>query len=118
MACSIRALTSSCSLGPVDLLNREKYKTRFQEINKEFKNTFKNKVEDLIDDPAAELLRGTTKLTHHIKGYSGFIPSNVENQKIRDQVFLQKNREHRRKENILDNYSKHIPGYSGFQPRY
>jgi len=57
-------------------------------------------------------------LTHHIKGYSGFIPENVNNEKIREQVFLQKGRKNRMKYNILDNYSKHIPGYSGFEPSY
>ena len=77
-----------------------------------------NEIEDLIDCPQSELLRGTTKLTYHIKGYSGYIPSNVDNSKIRKQIFLNKNRKSNPKENILENYSKHIPGYSGFQSRY
>ncbi len=86
-------------------------------INKEFKNTFLNKIEDLIDDPSSELLRGTTKLTKHIKGYSGFIPENAQNQRIREQVFFNKGKDKYNKENILNKYSKHIPGYSGFQPK-
>ena len=40
-------------------------------------------VKELIDDPNAELLKGTTKISQHIPGYQGYIPENNQNEKIR-----------------------------------
>lgn len=54
----------------------------FQNINKEYHNTILFSVKDLIDDPAAELLKGTPKISNKIPGYSGYIPENTKNPKI------------------------------------
>ena len=96
---------------------QNKKKKLFNTYGKNFKNTIFYTRDELLNDPDAELLRGTTKLTNHVPGYSGHIPYNSHNKKIRDQIFNSKNRSFLSKENILENFSKHIPGYSGYEKK-
>lgn len=35
-----------------------------------------------MNDPSAELLKGTTKISNRIPGYSGYIPENSKNLQI------------------------------------
>lgn len=52
---------------------------KINESGKEFHNTILYSKENLMNDPAAELLRGTPKLSNRIPGYSGYIPECMKN---------------------------------------
>lgn len=82
---------------------QKKKKKIFENYGKNFKNTILYTREQLLNDPDAELLRGTSKLTNHIPGYSGHIPYNSHNGKIRKQIFDAEKRSFLSKENILEN---------------
>lgn len=63
-----------------------------------------------------ELSVGTTKVTRHVPGYNGFIPQTDYNPKCLEQANLNKDRDTIIKQNIVENYSVKVPGYSGHKP--
>jgi len=65
-----------------------------------------------------DLTQGTTQVTTHIPGYNGFIPKSDFNQTAVDQSRLEggKCRNTIVKQNIVENYSVKLPGYSGHKP--
>lgn len=63
-----------------------------------------------------ELTVGTTKTTTHIPGYNGFIPKTDFNAGAVAQASTLGNRNTIIKQNIIENYSVKVPGYSGHKP--
>lgn len=64
-----------------------------------------------------ELTMGTTQVTTHLPGYSGFIPKSDFNQRAVEQSKLEgRNRTTIVKENIVENFAVRISGYGGHQP--
>lgn len=59
---------------------------------------------------------GTTKVTKHIPGYNGFIPSTDLNEKAVGQSKGNDCRATIIKQNIVENYNVRIPGYAGNKP--
>ena len=56
-------------------------------------------------------------MTTHIPGYNGFIPKSDFNEKALEQSKLEgKDRNTIVKQNIVENYSVKLPGYSGHKP--
>jgi hypothetical protein len=59
---------------------------------------------------------GTTKITSHIPGYNGFIPSTDINKLAKEQAVGKEVRRTIIKQNIVENQSVKIPGYLGHKP--
>jgi hypothetical protein len=63
-----------------------------------------------------ELTVGTTKTTTHIPGYNGFIPKTDFNPLAVGQASNLAARNTIVKQNMIENYSVKVPGYSGHKP--
>lgn len=63
-----------------------------------------------------DLSVGSTKVTHHIPGYNGFIPQIDVNDKVIDHSKGEKTRNTIVKQNIVENYCVKLPGYQGHYP--
>ena len=63
-----------------------------------------------------ELTVGTTKTTTHIPGYNGFIPVTDFNPHAVNQASTLGARDTIIKQNIIENYSLKLPGFSGHRP--
>lgn len=73
-----------------------------------------------IYNSADDLLKGSSKLSGYVPGYTGHIPvGNEFNFKVRQQVIEKEvARKTYLKDNILSNYSRNIPGYSGHKDKF
>jgi len=69
-----------------------------------------------MQNEAHDLTMGTTKLTSHIPGYNGFIPKTDLNPTAVAQGLCRQDRQTIIKQNIVENYSVKVPGYSGHKP--
>ena len=63
-----------------------------------------------------DLTVGTSKVTSHIPGYNGFIPTIDINENAVSQSKGQDARNTIVKQNIVENYNVRVPGYSGHKP--
>jgi len=63
-----------------------------------------------------ELSAGSTKVTNHLPGYSGYIPKSSSSGTAEEQSRGSKYRSTFIKNNIVENYHVKIPGYSGHKP--
>jgi len=59
---------------------------------------------------------GTTKITSHIPGYSGFLPRADVNDQALTQGQGEQTRETFIKQNIVENHAVRVPGYGGHKP--
>ena len=69
-----------------------------------------------IENEVHELTVGTTKVTSHIPGYSGYLPKTDINEQAIQQSMGRQTRETFIKQNIVENFHVRIPGYSGHKP--
>jgi hypothetical protein len=98
---------------------RGTYKTEFQSsigtngMKPRDKLNFESETMDNKED---ELTVGTTKVTKHIPGYNGFIPSVDINENAVKQSKGTNVRHTIIKQNIVENYNVRIPGYAGTMP--
>jgi hypothetical protein len=107
-------------------LPREAYTSKRSYFHTENQSSFgsygQNPRQKLNQDSSAmqneehELTVGTTKVTHHIPGYNGFIPKTDLNANAVEQGKCGKVRNTIIKQNIVENYSVKVPGYSGHKP--
>lgn len=111
---------------PLWSINRQAYSSSRGNYTSEFADAIgnfgKNPRDDLPGDSTKQgnknnqLTVGTTKVTTHIPGYNGFLPSADMNDNALSQAALAKNRETIIKQNIVENQCIKIPGYKGHKP--
>ena len=75
-----------------------------------------NQDSECMENRKDELTAGSTKVTSHIPGYNGFIPSQDINESAVNQAKGQAIRNTIIKQNISENYNVKIPGYAGVKP--
>ena len=75
-----------------------------------------NQDSEKMENENHELTMGTTKTTQHIPGYNGYLPKTDLNPNAILQGLGQAPRNTIVKQNIVENYSVKVPGYSGHKP--
>ena len=120
---SIQSPARSISVRPHWTIPREAYSSVRAIYNTEFGDNFGTSPRKILNSESTKhhikhdsTTLGTTKLTAHPPGYTGFIPVMDMQENATSQAYCESPRRQDYKNNLINNYNTKLVGYKGHKP--